>query len=223
MLLFCLLQCFDCQKKEELKVVSAQRFTSIVNASKALNDDLYKTLSHADQSNSIQLYCHKTCVSLYTSKEHIKRALQQKGIVAETVNPGSTKRTRSSLTDSLFDFKKHCIFCGTECFEKDPKKPTRWRFIIKWGQLLEQSKVYLSKIIQVYTFYKSVLCGKIASLNILLFTCNGRKLPSRLQESLFPWWTPLFHSMIESKEKRLRSHGCYKNNGWRQKCILEKL
>ena len=127
LLLFCLLQCFDCQKKEELKVISAQRFTSIVNASKALNDDSYKTLSHADQSNSIQLYCHKTCVSSYTSTEHIKRALQQKGIVAETFNPGPTKRTRSSLSDSLFDFKKHCIFCGTECFEKDPKKPTRWR------------------------------------------------------------------------------------------------
>ena len=51
--------------------------------------------------------------------------------------------------------------------------------------MLEQTKVYLSKIIQVYTFYKSALCGKIASLNILLFTCNGRKVPSRLQESLF--------------------------------------
>ena len=39
---------FDCQKKEEPKVISAQRFSSIIKASKTLNDDLYKTLSHAD-------------------------------------------------------------------------------------------------------------------------------------------------------------------------------
>ena len=118
---------FDCQKKEELKVISAQRFTSIVKATKALNDGLYKTLTHADQSNSIQLYGHRTCVSSYTSKEHIKRALKRKEIVKETVNPGPAKRTRSSVSNSLFDFKKHCIFCGTECFEKDPKNPARWR------------------------------------------------------------------------------------------------
>ena len=122
---------FDCQKKEvisekKVKVISAQRFTSIVKTSKAINDGLYKTFSHADQSNLIQLYCHRTCVSSYTSKEHIKRALKRKEIVEETVNPEPAKRTRSSLFDSLFDFKKHCIFCGTKCFEKGPKNPTRW-------------------------------------------------------------------------------------------------
>ena len=72
---------FDCQKKEELKVISAQRFTSIVKASNSLNDGLYKALYHADQSNSIQLYCYRTCVSSYTAKEHIKRVLKQKEIV----------------------------------------------------------------------------------------------------------------------------------------------
>ena len=104
---------FDCQKKEELKVISAQRFTSIVKASKALNDSLYKTLSHADQSDSIQLYCHRTCVLSYTSKEQIKRVLKRKEIVEEAVNPGPAKGTRSSLSDSLFDFKKQFIFCAT--------------------------------------------------------------------------------------------------------------
>ena len=73
--------------KKELKVISAQRFTSIAKASKALNDGLYKTLSHADQSNSIYLYFKRTCVSSYTSKEHIKRALKRNEIVEETVNP----------------------------------------------------------------------------------------------------------------------------------------
>ena len=67
---------FDCQKKEEPKVISAQRFTSIVKASKALNDGLYKKLSRADQSNSIQLFCRRSCVSSYTSKDQIKRALK---------------------------------------------------------------------------------------------------------------------------------------------------
>ena len=36
---------FNCQRKEELKIISAQRFTSIVKGSKALNDGLYKTFN----------------------------------------------------------------------------------------------------------------------------------------------------------------------------------
>ena len=67
-------------------------------------------------------------------------------IVQETVNPGPAKRTRSSLSDCLFDFKKHWIFCDTECFEKDPKTPREVGFIIKWGQLLGQTKIDLSKV-----------------------------------------------------------------------------
>ena len=70
-------------------------------------------------------------VSLCMSKEHIKCALKQKEIVEETVNSGPAKHTCSSPSDSLFDFKKHCILCGTKCFEKDPKNPIRWRVYIK--------------------------------------------------------------------------------------------
>ena len=114
-------------EKEELKVIPAQRFTSIVKATKALNDGLCKTLFHTDQSNSIQLHCHRTCASSYTSKGHIKCALKPKEIVEETVNSGPAKCTRSSLSDSLFDFKKHCIFYDTKCFEKDPPNPARWK------------------------------------------------------------------------------------------------
>ena len=158
----------------------------------------------------------------YASKEHIKRAVNLKELVEETVSPESAKRTCSSLGDSLFCFKKHCIFCGTECFEKDHQNPARWS--VYWGQLLEQTKVHVLKII----FYKSVLCGKIASLlllNILLsqyylIYIQWTQGTSRLQEILFSWWIRRFHLIIESKEKRLRSPGCYKNNGWRQKCIL---
>ena len=153
----------DCQKKEELEVISSQRFTSIVKASKALNDGLYKTLSHGNQSNSIQLHCHRTCISSYTSKEHIKRALKRKEIVEETVNPGPAKRTRSSLSGSLFDFKKHCIFCGTECYEKDPQNPARWRVYYQMRAIVrtDQSTSFKDYI------YKSALCGKISSLLLL--------------------------------------------------------
>ena len=147
---------FDCQKKEEPKVISAQRFTSIVKASKALNGGLYKKLSHADQSNSIQLFCRRTCVSSYTSKDQIKRALKRKEIVEQTVNPGPIKRTRSFVSDSFFDFKKHCIFCGTECFEKDPKNPTRWRVYYQMRAIVrtDESTSFKDYILQVFSLRK---------------------------------------------------------------------
>ena len=119
---------FDCQKKEELKVISAQRFTSIAKASKALYDGLYKTLSHAHQSNSIQLYYHRTCVSSYTSKEHNKRTLKRKEIVEETINPGPAKRTRSSLSDSLFDFEKHAYSVAQNVLKKIPIRACKKAF-----------------------------------------------------------------------------------------------
>ena len=81
---------------------------SIIKASKALNDGLCKILSHADQSNSIQLYCHRTCVSSYMSKEHIKCALKRKEIVEETVNPRPVCfLQKDSQSDNDIDIEKH--------------------------------------------------------------------------------------------------------------------
>ena len=157
------------------------------------------------QNNPTWFNCTVTGLkNTYTSKERIKWAVNLKELVEETVYPESAKRTCSSLGDSLFGFKKHCIFCGTECFEKGHQNPAR--LSVYWGQLLEQTKVHLLKII----FYKSVLCGKIASLlllNILLsqyylIYMQWTQGTSRLQEILFSWWMPQFRDGSSSQKKK---------------------
>ena len=71
------------------------------------------------------MYCHRNCVSTYTSKNHIDRHLNQKR--KSTVPEEKTsKRTRSS-SDKSFLFKQDCLFCGKECLERDKKNPGRWR------------------------------------------------------------------------------------------------
>lgn len=121
---------FDCHKKEELKVISAQRFSGIIKASKVLNDNLHKTLSHADQPNSVQLYCHRVCVLLYTSKEHIKHSLKQKETIEETVNPGLAKRTHSLLITCLTS-RSIVYSVAQNVLKKIPKTLLDAGFIIK--------------------------------------------------------------------------------------------
>ena len=141
--------------KEELKVFSAQRFTSIVKASKALTDGLYKTLSHADQSNSIQLYCHRTCVLLCTSKEHIKRALKRKEIVEETVNPGPPNVPVAPLVIACLTLRSVTYSVVQNVLKKIPKTP-RWRVHYQMREIVrtDQSTLFKDYILQVCSLRK---------------------------------------------------------------------
>ena len=51
---------------------------SIVKPIKKLNDGLYKIFSSRDDCDSFQLYCHRTCITTYTSKDHSQHYLKQK-------------------------------------------------------------------------------------------------------------------------------------------------
>ena len=70
---------FNCKRNEELKRVSKDRLKSTINASKQREDDLLAQLPIVDSyDDNCPLYCHRNCVSTYTSKNHIDRHLNQK-------------------------------------------------------------------------------------------------------------------------------------------------
>ena len=100
------------------------RVYSIVNASKQYNDGIHLWLEpKLKEDDNIKLSYHKSCVSKYTSKTNIKtKASPEIDIQLEI----PAKRSRSSL--AVFDFIKHCLYCGEDCIlQKDPKTPSRWR------------------------------------------------------------------------------------------------
>lgn len=71
--------------------------------------------------------CHKSCVSTYASKHHLKRYITKKSndnSATEAVVP--PKRSRR-LGTTKFSFKEHCVFCGEKCLPLDPRHPDRWR------------------------------------------------------------------------------------------------
>ena len=58
-------------------------------------------------------------MSRYTSKTNLAKLKNN-----ESAPP--VKRLRRST--SVFDFKRHCLYCGNACeLNKDPKNPQRWR------------------------------------------------------------------------------------------------
>ena len=84
-------------------------------------DDLHEHLSNEQDANS---WCHKKCVSPYTSKSHLKSSVSKQ---SDTDGPTSqAKRIRRSEQES-FVFKEHCFLCGKVCEEVDQRHPNRWR------------------------------------------------------------------------------------------------
>ena len=120
----------QCEKKEDLSTIGSQRIASIIAASKARGDSVHLSLEKDLQENQdLQIQCHRTCVSTYTSKHHISRAMKRCGITQERSHSAPPARKRRS--EGLhFEFKKHCIFCGEECLPRNKKNPSRWREVI---------------------------------------------------------------------------------------------
>ena len=94
--------------------VGAQR---LCTASRSRLDNLHELLSDGTDT---KYWCHKSCVSTYTSKSHIKHH------ISKTDDAPPTKRSRRSEQEA-FSFQEHCFLCGKTCEEKDPRNPKRWR------------------------------------------------------------------------------------------------
>ena len=109
----------SCKMKEQSSLLKLQqnRLTTLEKASRKRKDKL-------DLKNQGgNLFAHKECLLEYTSNDHIQR---HKRKIENSENTIPAKRTRSS--DTAFDFKQHCLFCGKKCdVEPDPKNPERWK------------------------------------------------------------------------------------------------
>ena len=72
--------------------------------------------------DNIRFRYHENCVSIYTSKDHIKRTSKERQCSSSET---TVKRRRRSETQE-FDWKRRCLFCGEMCPVKpDPKHPDR--------------------------------------------------------------------------------------------------
>ena len=97
------------------------------------DDGLHTKFNSEIESNDItKIFYHSSCVSSYTSNQHIerrKRKLSLERPIADTSMPSPTKITRRSEVTS-FDFRKNCLFCGEDCVvTPSDKNPSRWYMI----------------------------------------------------------------------------------------------
>ena len=143
--------CFvlDCgDTNDRLVNVGPQRIKSIITSSQQRNDNLCHNLEIKLVENpELTISCHKTYVSTYTSKEHIKRMLTKRGISDEGSSFCTPPRVPRRSEISEFEFKKHCFFRGEICKPKDSKNPTRWRKVIQVKTVGAPGKVPLKNAI----------------------------------------------------------------------------
>lgn len=112
---------------QKLQEAGADRIKSIIHASRIYDDDFHISLEAQAQNEAFTAHYHKNCVSTYVSKHHLQRFLKSGKAEHNEYPDPPAKRTRSSISESVFNFKKHCLFCGEECVtDVDPKHPERW-------------------------------------------------------------------------------------------------
>jgi len=123
---------FDCEKTEGLILVSKVRLKTIISSSEKREDEKFTDWEPRLEDPHLELYTHRSCVSTYTSKTHIERALRKKrggdNSHIEPVPMGRNLRHSDS-----FNFQEHCLLCGDKCKDLDPKNPGRYNeyFIIR--------------------------------------------------------------------------------------------
>ena len=99
---------------------------------------------------------HRDCVSTYTSKSHLKR-LQKSNTLTDALQP--QKRVRRS-TQCVFDFKKHCLFCGESC-EPDNKHPNRRRIVLCRSDNKNLQKSLKASILDTCAFRSDDWAGEV--------------------------------------------------------------
>ena len=126
--------CIFCKEgggKKELQIAGPDRIKTIIESSKKRLDHLHEDLEPrllADKN--LNVLCHKDCVSTFCSKTHIKRHLSKPSSSKVSEESSGAKRPCRELGLTHFNFRQHCLFCGDECLDIDPKHPYRWRRVV---------------------------------------------------------------------------------------------
>ena len=120
-----------CKGGSGLVTAHKTRLINIILCSRQRKDLLHIELEESLENNKdFSVKCHSSCVSSYTSRFHLKRAVSSSDQFPGEVEPSSSKRLcRSSL--SSFEFKKQCLFCGDEAKALDPRHPDRHKTVIR--------------------------------------------------------------------------------------------
>ena len=68
--------CYD--RKEAIKELTDSRLESMLNASETRKDGFYSGVVERFKREGITLASHRSCISTYTSKQHISRYLSKR-------------------------------------------------------------------------------------------------------------------------------------------------
>ena len=121
------MECIFCKEigKQNIKQLSEERLSPV----KSVNE-CRQFLWYHRTVETIPSY--RNCISTYTSKTYIYRYLKKRWQDGKN-EILDFKKSRQS-TETAFDFRTYCLFCGKRCQEKDPKHPDRWqKYYIVWS------------------------------------------------------------------------------------------
>ena len=69
-----------CSQSSDYATAGPQRIQTIINCSKKYDDNLHQDLQEClDNDSEYSIRTHRTCVSIYTSKQQVERFLKWKG------------------------------------------------------------------------------------------------------------------------------------------------
>jgi hypothetical protein len=124
-------QCFfnwkyDCGDKGDLTKAGPDRIRTIVKFSKEYKDNIHVDLvDRLGRNPELTIECHRSCVSTYTSQQHLNRYKKR---ICPSVSASQPSKRQCRSDVSVFSFKENCLFCGDWCeIEKDKKHPDRWK------------------------------------------------------------------------------------------------
>lgn len=110
-----------------LIICRTARIKNVIACSKLRGDNIAELLENELATNTEYIIqCHKSCVSTYTSKHHIKR--QATSAPSEKQSELQQPKRSYRSKQPTFDFKNNCLFCGEQCqLQPDPRHPNRWK------------------------------------------------------------------------------------------------
>ena len=107
------------------KVLTEKNKSAVLQSSQERKDGFF-----ANSQNYSSHQCHKNCLYEYTSKEKIRRYLNQKRKSIDEPDTSIPRKSQRLSPEETFDFKKFCFFCGKTCEISKPKgcrNPKRWK------------------------------------------------------------------------------------------------
>ena len=118
---------YNCVDKGELTKAGPARIESVIRFSKEYKDNVHVDLvDRLEKNPELTIECHRSCVSTYTSQQHLSRHKKREGCTSVSAGEPLIKQRRSDVP--VFRFKENCLFCGELCeIEKDKKHPDRWK------------------------------------------------------------------------------------------------